>query len=301
MSKKMNIDHFIVDWGTTNFRAFAMNVKGEVLEKKVLPLGLLQVKNNDFSRALEKVLADWENYQQIPVYMAGMVGSLQGWINVDYVQTNVDKSALVKQAHQFELPWGALAVIIPGVLHQAGIDNYDVMRGEEVQLFGLAKVINKSLFKAVLPGTHSKHVRVVNGEITELFSYMTGELFSVISEHTVLGKGLPEQRESHTAFLRGIKESRTDKLTSVLFAARTHRLFNNLSDNEIYSYLSGLLIGNELQSLSSSHVYLVGGESLCKKYQLACRELSIESTYKSGDECFLAGMSDLIKEIKNGQ
>jgi 2-dehydro-3-deoxygalactonokinase len=295
----MSIDHFIVDWGTTNFRAFAMDIHGKVLDKKVLPLGLLQVKDNDFVKALESVLSYWKNYENIPVYMGGMVGSLQGWVNVPYVQTNVDKSSLAKNAHQFDLPWRALATIIPGVMHQVGTETYDVMRGEEVQLFGLAYLIEKSLFKAILPGTHSKHVRVVNGAITELFSFMTGELFSVISEHTVLGKGLPDQRDSHTAFLRGVNESKTDKLTSTLFAARTHRLFNNINDDEVFSYLSGLLIGNELQSLSSSHVYLIGSENLCKKYQLACGELLIESTYKSGDECFLAGMSVLIKEMKS--
>ena len=294
--------YLIVDWGTTNFRVFLMDKNGDLVKKKELALGLLHVKDGDFANALEGVLSEWlDNYQSLPIIMAGMVGSLQGWFNVDYVQTNVDTNSLAENSYKFILPWGAPATIIPGVTHKLSDDRYDVMRGEEVQVFGLSKLIGKTLFNAILPGTHSKHIRVVNGKITELLSFMTGELFSVITEHTILGKGLPEQKDSAEAFLRGVKESKTDKLTNVLFAARTHRLFNNISDNEVYSYLSGLLIGNELHNLSSSHVYMVGGEKLCSKYKLACSALSIAFTYVNGDECFLAGMADLIKVLHQSE
>jgi 2-dehydro-3-deoxygalactonokinase len=174
------------------------------------------------------------------------------------------------------------------------------MRGEEVQLFGLAQITSKSSLNAILPGTHSKHARFSENKMTEFSSFMTGELFSVISQHTILGKGLPEQIDSQQAFLRGVREGKTDKLTSTLFAARTHRLFNNLKDTEILDYLSGLLIGNELKSLANVHVYLVGDKGLCNRYKLACGALFIESTYVNGDECFLAGMANLITVLNKG-
>ena len=290
--------YLIVDWGTTNFRVFLMDKQGNLLKSKELKLGLLHVKNNDFAKALEEVLSAWlDDYKSLPIIMAGMVGSLKGWFNVDYVETDVDKSLLARNSYRFELPWGAKAIILPGVMHKLPEQRFDVMRGEEVQIFGAAKLIDKRLFSAVLPGTHSKHVRVVNGKITEVLSFMTGELFSVITENTILGKDLPEQKYNAEAFLLGVKESKTAKLTNALFAARTHRLFHNIDDSAVFSYISGLLIGHELHSLSGGHIYIVGGESLCDKYKLACSALAIAFTYVNGDECFLAGMTDLIKEL----
>jgi 2-dehydro-3-deoxygalactonokinase len=299
MNKKfLSKGYLIIDWGTTNFRVFLMDKSGELVRKKELALGLLHVKEGGFANALEGVLSQWlENYQALPIIMAGMVGSLQGWFNVDYVQTNVDKKQLAKKAYHFDLPWGAPAIIIPGVKHHLSDERYDVMRGEEVQILGLARLIDKTLFNAVLPGTHSKHIRVLNGQITEILSYMTGELFSIVTQNSILGKGLPEQKYNADVFLLGVKESKTNKLTNVLFAARTHLLFNNISDNEVHSYLSGLLIGYELRSVSGLHIYIVGSENLCSKYKLACSALSIAFTYVNGDECFLAGRTDLIKEL----
>ncbi|TYK66245.1 2-dehydro-3-deoxygalactonokinase [Colwellia echini] len=295
------ISYLIIDWGTTNFRAFAMNAQNQQVDKKELGMGLLQVEDGKFAQSLEEVLAPWlDTYQALPIFMAGMVGSQAGWVNVDYVSTPTDEASLSANVHSFNLPWGAKATIIPGVSHELETGAYDVMRGEEVQLFGLAKITGKSALNAILPGTHSKHARFENNKMTEFSSFMTGELFSVISQHTILGKGLPEQVDSQPAFLRGVSEGKTDKLTSTLFAARTHRLFNNIKDTEILDYLSGLLIGNELKSLANDHVYLVGGKGLCDRYQLACTELAIESTYMNGDECFLAGMADLITVLNKG-
>ena len=294
--------YLIVDWGTTNFRVFLMNKQGELVKNKELGLGLLQVKDNDFANALEGVLSQWlDNYKSLPIIMAGMVGSMQGWFNVDYVETDVDTNLLAQNSYRFELPWGAQAIIIPGVMHKLSADRFDVMRGEEVQIFGAAKLIDKRLFSVVLPGTHSKHVRVVNGKITEILSFMTGELFSVITEHTILGKGLPEQKYNPEVFLLGVKESKSAKLTNILFSARTHRLFNNIDDSDVHSYISGLLIGHELHSLSGGHIYIVGGESLSEKYKLACSALTIAFTYVNGDECFLAGMTDLIKVLHKNE
>ena len=297
---KLSAGYLIVDWGTTNFRVFHMDKNDRLISKQEQPLGLLHVKDGDFGKALENVLSSWlPSYKKLPVMMAGMVGSLNGWYNVDYVATNVNTEKLAVKAHQFILPWGALGTIIPGVSHKTNTGVFDVMRGEEVQVFGLANLLNKSLFNVVLPGTHSKHVRVVNAQITELSSFMTGELFSVISEHSILGKGLPKQIDNENIFIKGVKEGKTDKLTSALFATRTHQLFKKIEDTDVYDYLSGLLIGYELKSFNGIHIYLVGGKKLCERYSIACDVLSIGSTYCSGDDCFLAGMIELTKVLYN--
>lgn len=295
-----DIEYLIVDWGTTNFRAFALDAKGNLVSEKASKLGLMQVQDQQFDQALESVLKPWlDNYTQLPIYMAGMVGSAQGWKNVDYVQAPASLPELAKQAHQFELPWGAKAYIIPGVSYQNAADIYDVMRGEEVQLFGLADALKTPEFVAVFPGTHSKHIRYQNGRIADFASFMTGEVFSLLFQNSILGKNLPEQKDDQATFMKGVIESQTNCLTNRIFAARTHRLFAQVKDEHISEYLSGLLIGYEIRQLNGHHVYLVGGESLCQRYQLASETLSKEASLHSGDECFLAGMHKIIEEIQS--
>lgn len=295
-----NVDWLVIDWGTSNFRAFAMQEDGTLVGKTERNLGLLQVEGGEFASVLESILQDWlGEYQHLPIYMAGMVGSAQGWIDVPYVEAPVSLPMLAHGAYQFTLPWGAPAVIIPGVCYQVQPGRYDVMRGEEVQLFGLQTQIKQADFSAALPGTHSKHAVMSDGMLKSFQTFMTGELFSVISTHTILGRALPEQTESLEAYQKGINESGGSDLTSALFAARTHRLFGHLAPEHIHDYLSGLLIGQELKHVTHPHLYLVGGTGLCQRYQQACESLSLTSEQVNGDEVFLIGMLEIKKVMSH--
>ncbi|MDU0356323.1 2-dehydro-3-deoxygalactonokinase [Paraglaciecola aquimarina] len=150
---EVQVSYLVVDWGSTNFRAFAMDNTNQLVESKEAPLGLLQVQDGKFAETLETLLAAWlTDYKTLPIFMAGMIGSLKGWVNVDYVQTPAGAHDLVKKAHRFALPWGPEAVILPCVCHNYEGDNYDVMRGEEVQIFGLANVLQMDDFNAILLG-----------------------------------------------------------------------------------------------------------------------------------------------------
>ncbi|GLT15303.1 2-dehydro-3-deoxygalactonokinase [Vibrio algivorus] len=297
-----DVNWLIIDWGTTNFRAFAMNEEGKLVDKIEKKLGLLQVEKGNFAQELEQVLLQWiGQYQQLPIFMAGMVGSAQGWIEVPYVQAPASLDDLVEGSKSFRLPWGAMATVIPGVNIVSDLDNYDVMRGEEVQIFGLDILLNDTESFAIFPGTHSKHVKIKQGCIQEFKTYMTGELFSLLSQHSILGRGLPTQIESEAAFKRGVLESQNGNLTNKLFNARTHRLFNNIEENEVFDYLSGILIGQEFNNISNSSVYLVGSDKLCECYYQACKILSINSEMINGDETFLAGMLNIKQEVENGK
>ncbi len=295
-----NADWLIIDWGTTNFRAFAMGEDGSLVSKTEHPLGLLQVKDGQFSLSLKTVLEDWlGDYQHLPIFMAGMIGSAQGWVNTPYVETPVTINQLAKKSHQFQLPWGALATIIPGVSYQSSSDSIDVMRGEEVQLFGLQALERENNFVALFPGTHCKHMHINNSSLSSFSTFMTGEMFSILSKHSIVGMKLPEQKPSRKAFEKGISESNLKPLTSQLFSARTHRLFGHLDESEVLDYLSGLLIGEELKELSSKHVYLVGGKVLCHRYQQACKFLDIQATIVDGDNVFLNGMLQIKKALND--
>ncbi|WP_440877346.1 2-dehydro-3-deoxygalactonokinase [Thalassotalea sp. PLHSN55] len=295
------VSYLVIDWGTTNFRAFALSASHKVIDIKELNLGFLSVENGKFAETLQEMLADWlPEYQHLPIYMAGMVGSKKGWVNVPYAATQVNPAQLVESAHKFQLPWGPQAVIMPGVKHQLPNDRFDVMRGEEVQLFGLNNLINQSEFTAILPGTHSKHALMRNNKIIQFSSILTGEIFSVLSKHLFLAKDVVSDIEfDQQAFLKGVAESKGAKLTNSIFLTWTHRLFDQLNEQQVPDYLSGMLIGYELQDLQAKQVYLVGGDKLTHRYQLACHHFGIESIPMSGNDCFLEGMNILIQELNH--
>ena len=306
--QQLPISYLIIDWGTTNFRAFAMSAEHRLLSTKEAALGLLQVPDGDFASALQRLLARWlVDYTHLPIYMAGMVGSAKGWVNVDYAPTPAGGEKIAGKVHQFSLPWGAtgsgktrpLATIFPGVSHLQH-NKYDVMRGEEVQLLGVAEKVKQSSFSAILPGTHAKHVCFQNNAITEFATYLTGELYSTLFSHSLLGKGLSQPQELDiTPFIKGVEDSCEGALMNRAFLAWTCRLFQQLNEQQVPDYLSGMLIGYELREFKHSFAYLVGGHSLCQRYQVAANHLGIDTAYISGNECFLLGMTTLIKELAN--
>lgn len=290
-------DWLVIDWGTTNFRAFALDKSGNILDRIEKPVGLLQVKNKQFADTLENILKGWINhYESVPVYMAGMVGSAQGWVHVPYEETPASLTGIAKSSTRFKLPWGAIATIIPGVSSHSESGEYDVMRGEEVQLLGLMSMLCEKQATVVLPGTHSKHVTISNQAIESFNTYMTGELFSLLSKYSIIGMGLPNQTESLNSFIKGVSGNKNAQLANRIFSARTHRLFKNIKETEVLDYLSGILIGNEIQNIHSPKVYIVGSQLISNRYQTACQSLNIECELIDGDTAFLAGMKK-VKEI----
>jgi 2-dehydro-3-deoxygalactonokinase len=158
------------------------------------------------------------------------------------------------------------------------------MRGEEAQLIGLIKLneilINKSRnLVFVLPGTHSKHIFVKNGFITDFQTYMTGELFNLVKKHSVLKDSVLSELTSQMndqseidAFLRGIEVSGSSSVLHNLFTVRTNELFDKFSKNENLFFLSGLLIGTEVRELKKKefdHLFLCSGKNLFEYYKLA--------------------------------
>ncbi|KMT66813.1 2-dehydro-3-deoxygalactonokinase [Catenovulum maritimum] len=299
MTKTNN--YLIIDWGTTNFRAFLMNDKDSLIDSTQQNKGLLSVQDNQFAETLHSILSDWLNeFEHLPIYMAGMVGSLNGWVSLDYVETPAAPALIQQLSYQFITDWGAAACIFPGVKHVKDRTQADVMRGEELQVFGLAKLKLASNFIAILPGTHSKHISFEQDKIKSVKTFMTGELFSIITQHSLLGKNLPKQKASDAVFRQGVEQSQSGQLTNLLFLARTHLLFDNIADMHIEEFISGLLIGYELKGLTQSQITIVGGKGLCQRYLLACNLLGIAADYANGDDCFMAGMVQLIN-LKSGQ
>jgi len=258
-----------LDWGTSSLRAWLLGDEGAVLAEQSAPLGILKVPNGDFAAAFRDVCGDWLAHSP-PAIASGMIGSRQGWVEAPYAPCPAGFEALARGLAWVEAG-GARLGFVPGVscVDASGVP--DVMRGEETQVFGALDAAD-GVF--VLPGTHSKWVTVCGGKIEAFATYMTGELFAVMCEHSILGRLMSvDAAHAPAAFRRGWEGplSGEGALLHRLFGTRTLGLFGRLAPEEAASYLSGLLIGDEVRAaacgLAGSTVTVIGDPALCERYR----------------------------------
>jgi 2-dehydro-3-deoxygalactonokinase len=278
-----------LDWGTTSLRAYLLGDGGAVLERRAEPLGILHVPERDFGAAFDRITSEWRGRSSaVPAIACGMIGSAQGWIEAPYASVPADLDSVARAL--VTVPGGGL-LIVPGLAQRRGAA--DVMRGEETQLFG-AMDCSAALASggvAVLPGTHSKWARVARGRIEGFTTYITGEMFAVLSRHSILGRlaeGGGGDAPPGAAFRRGVQHARDGArgLASLVFSARSSVLVGDLAAADSLEYLSGVLIGDEVRSgLAGGErpAVLIGEPALCRRYAVALEELGVSGAEVLGD------------------
>ncbi len=282
------------DWGTTNFRLFLYGTDGEIIARHTANIGLKNLGVLTFEQALQSVMKGEFDRPDLPILLAGMVGSRTGWREAPYVACPATPEGIV--AGIVDAPSDKLRVkIIPGLSAEAdhpGILN--VMRGEETQIFGLSRKHGDGVF--VLPGTHCKWAAVEDGVITGFSSYMTGEMFAVLKAHSILGDLMRDDIDDEDAFNLGVDRAMADKsFLSLVFSVRTEGLFGHIKPESLSSYLSGLLIGSEIRAESTRHgirpVGLIGDGTLVNLYERALRHTGFTAiTRHDGDGASAAGL-----------
>ena len=255
-----------IDWGTTHRRAALIATNGSLISERVDGEGALACGGR-FRASLEALIAGWPQADPaLPVVMAGMVGSAIGWQVVPYLQRETPLSDLARHlARVAEAPPDRRWSIAPGYCVRGPFDtdseaDVDVMRGEETQLYGALHLLGPEASDGcyVLPGTHSKWVRLQGGRITELRTYMTGELFALLRQHGTLASAMQTAgadaasglQHANVAddpeFLRGVAAAAAGPvLTHALFGARARVVTGALAPAAAAAYVSGLLIGAE--------------------------------------------------------
>ena len=253
-----------IDWGTTSFRAYRLGPDGQVLESRSAPKGILAVPPGGFAAVLETELGDW--IKEAPIVMSGMVGSRQGWVEVPYVPCPAGFDEIASGLREVRTGvW-----VVPGVSCRDRVP--DVMRGEEVQVLGAG--VDGLI---CLPGTHSKWVKVKNGRIERFSTHMTGEVYAVLRQHSILGRMMEEGETDARAFREGVERSgAAGGLLHHLFGVRTRALMGELDSAASASYLSGLLIGHELRAFPASKLSLLGAPELVRMYMRAGEALGVE-------------------------
>ncbi len=257
-----------VDWGTSNFRAFRIE-RGQVTGRIADGPGLLATPRDGFAEALRRAVAPWLAEGERQILLSGMVGSRQGWVEAPYLPCPADLSALAAAA--VPVPFGAADVrLLPGLTANDPGGVPEVMRGEEVQLFGIMQETGPDA-TVCLPGTHSKWAAIAGGRIAGFTTHLTGEAFAALRHHTILGRLMADGPPDAGAFLRGVdRAAAPGGLLHHLFGVRALGLFGRLTEAESPAFLSGLLIGHELNHApETSPVHLSGTPALCDLYAAA--------------------------------
>ncbi len=291
-----------VDWGTSSCRAYLMDMAGQILEAVNTDKGILQVEGGAFAETLAELIGDWRR-PGLPVILSGMIGSRQGWIEAPYVTIPASfddiAAALVRHPDDQDI------YIAPGLAQDLPGQAPDVMRGEETQIIGaVGEASDRQLL--IMPGTHAKWVLVEDRKVVWFATFMTGELFAVLKDHSILGRLMAtgDGKHDQEAFEQGLDAAKIlpGGLLQHLFSARTLGLFERLPENGIASYLSGLLIGHELEealgNLEGSGtlppITVIGASALASRYvdALGHAELKAEN---AGAEKAAHGQSQLAR------
>jgi 2-dehydro-3-deoxygalactonokinase len=271
-----------IDWGTSSFRAFLIGTEGEVLDSLFAPEGIMLVPEGDFNAAFERLLNAWAVSKKLPVIASGMITSRNGWVETPYIQVPAGTQDLADALVPLQTESGRTLRFVTGMTTEHN-GAPDVMRGEETQIAGaIAAGAGDGVF--MMPGTHSKSVTVCDGRIEDFATFMTGEVFGVLRSHTILGKLMADGPFNEQGFREGVAAGLKagPNLLRTLFHVRTMPLFRKITEDMIADYLSGMLIGAEIQASNSSMsiggpVTIVGRDDLADRYEIALQILGLES------------------------
>ena len=291
------------DWGTTHIRAWAIGEEDNVLAFRESNEGMKDLQQNEFEPVLLKLIESWLDDTKVTTVMAcGMVGSKQGWVETPYLKTpcvpidNQQLAIATTKDNRIKVNF------VPGVMQN---NLADIMRGEETQIAGF---INKNPdFNGVvcLPGTHTKWVNVKEGQITSFKTFMTGELFGVISNHTLIRHSISIKGWNQAGFEAGIHEgfNNPGSIASDLFSLRAESIVNDLDRDQARSTLSGLLLGVELNGAQTfwenSNVIIIGSQLLSNNYLQGLKILGGQSQLFSLETATLSGLSFAYRELNS--
>ncbi|MCA9087972.1 MAG: 2-dehydro-3-deoxygalactonokinase [Planctomycetaceae bacterium] len=302
----MNNLFFNCDWGTSRFRLRLVDAESRKVLHEVrtdegvscLAAGDREVRAARFQQVLAEHVAEVgavvdADVSRAPILVSGMASSTMGWRDLPYARLPFSLDGAGASRAVLDVRDARLTQ--PVVLFSGVRSDRDVMRGEETELMGL-RVAAAHWFEqpedvwVILPGTHSKHVRICGGTMTEFHTHMTGELYQLLSQQSslrhpdrasvtaeLLSSELPQWKE---AFLSGVDLACAGSLSGQLFQVRTGQVLRGDSAVQSAAFLSGILIGDELRSLTldrcpDGRIVLAAGGELSASYQLACEQLGI--------------------------
>jgi 2-dehydro-3-deoxygalactonokinase len=292
---------FSCDWGTSSFRLRLVDANGSVMCERREPAGVKSIHDqalthgakNEAARApffasflkeqLTAISSTVDPLVNPPLIISGMASSTIGWKELPYLRLPqpLDGSGITTEEHRWPAPaWLGPTYLISGLATQ-----WDIMRGEEIEILGLFADPGLASFRGrsllILPGTHSKHVLIENGSIVDFRTFMTGELYDILGRHSILRASVNVDRESaelnESEFREGVEWVANYGLAESLFRVRTRAVLDRVPPDQNSAFLSGLLLGDELSHVlpySDGPILLASGRSVSHLYALAMRTLA---------------------------
>ncbi len=273
-----------VDWTSSAFHALLLD-DDTALDEKKSGRGTTNVTAGEFEAALREELGDWVQKAD-RIMLSGMITSRNGWVESPFVTLPAGPADIAGHAVTHQLDALPPLIFLPGIAQTEPLP--DVMRGEEISLFGLADADGF----IVLPGSHSKWVTMESGQITALTTYMSGEIFNLLKKDSLVSRLIPGTYEERPdAFRRGVLAAYADglpgRILARIFSARSLVLFDRLAAEDIADYLGGLLIGAEIAEATSSslprHVTIAGKSALAECYLIALQLRDISASLVAPD------------------
>jgi len=284
-----------VDWGTTNRRAYRLDSSGQCVDEFEDDGGVLTVPAGGFPDAVAQIRQRLGDH---PLLLAGMIGSNRGWKEAPYVPCPAGLDDLAAK-----LAWaGAREAIVPGVSY-IGDGRADVMRGEEVQLLGaVAAGLVDPMGLVCHPGTHNKWATLRHGKIDRFQTVMTGELYSLLKEHSILSDLLQRDVQVNDVFKEAARHAIDhEALPADLFGVRARVLLGEAKKEDAACYTSGLLIGADvrigLSIPTGAQIAVIGRPELTRLYAAAIATTGRDVIEHDGETCFLAGINEIAKRI----
>ena len=286
-----SLDWIAVDWGTSHLRVWAI-LDGRVVAHAQSDRGMGILTRPQYEQALLDLVHDWlPDADTTLVVACGMIGSRQGWVEAPYRAVPCMPLGTTL-AHAPTVDKRLNVVVISGLKQSMPAD---VMRGEETQIAGFL-ALNPGWDGVIcLPGTHSKWVHISADEVVSFQTYLTGELFQILSDHSILRHGMAGWDEA--GFADGLAQGleRPERLSSRLFSLRAEGLLNDLAPATARARLSGMLIGAEVAAAKpywlGQRVAVLGDSALADLYARALASFSVPVTRHDVADATLAGLS----------
>ena len=279
------MDAFLaVDWGTTNRRVFRVE-DGAVTASERDGKGAASLTPRDYP---DEVAAIRHRMGDLPMLLAGMVGSTIGWRDVPYVDAPAGVEAVAAALTRTD----ARTAIVPGIARRDPAAP-DVMRGEEVQMLGaVAAGLVPADALLCQPGTHCKWAWMEAGRVARFATTMTGELFALLRTQGLLARQLGGGKVADgQAFREGVRRGAAGDLATALFGVRAASVLGMRDDDEAASYASGLLIGADVASrVADGTIHLLADAALGHLYVAAIATLGGTSRLLASEAAFLAGI-----------
>jgi 2-dehydro-3-deoxygalactonokinase len=286
------------DWGGTNLRAWVVDETGEVKDRRDFPFGISRLRPGEAPERFRLDVRPALGAESLPAILCGMVGSNLGWRAVPYLDCPVNLAELGRNLCLVQ-DGDAPVWIVPGLRGPGPTAAPDLIRGEETQVLGWLRTEAAQGRQAIChPGTHAKWVVLEDERLVRFVTFMTGELYAVLSRHSVLRSEAVADDEA--AFDQGLAAAGDGgALAARIFSARTRVVaaLSPAAPETTASYLSGLLIGAEIAAApalaglnADEPIVLLGDPGLCRWYARALTRAGRASRTFDGDRAVLAGL-----------